>query len=189
MGDEKQLIAALQAGEPAAAEQLVERYADRLLRAAYLLTGDYHLAQDMVQESLLTTVQKIARFQGDSSLYTWLYRILLNRCRAERRRRVPSPTARPAPTDIPLREGDAACCAANPAHQLLAQERAQTVTQAVLGLPALYREVITLFYYEELSINQMAALLGERPGTLKSRLHRARKLLAEALRKEETVHG
>lgn len=189
MGDEKQLIAALQAGEPAAAEELVGRYADRLLRAAYLLTGDYHLAQDMVQESLLVAVQRIGRFQGNSSLYTWLYRILLNRCRAEHRRHVPSPTALPLPLDIPCCADTATSGGSDPAHQLLAEESRQTVTKAVFGLPTLYREVITLFYYEELSVTEMAALLGEAVGTLKSRLHRARKLLAEALREEETLHG
>lgn len=59
-------------------DQIVNDYADRLLRAAVLILGDYHLAEDLVQETLIDAATHLSSFRGEAALYTWLYRILIS---------------------------------------------------------------------------------------------------------------
>ena len=67
-------------------DHIVNQYADRLLRAAVLILGDYHLAEDIVQETLIDAATHLSSFRGESP-YTWLYRILIRRCRRQQNRR------------------------------------------------------------------------------------------------------
>lgn len=76
--NEPQLVADLQSGEPRAMEQLVDAFGDRLLRSAFLLCRDESEAQDIVQDTLVEAARSARRFQGRSSVYTWLHAILLN---------------------------------------------------------------------------------------------------------------
>ncbi len=161
-------------------DEIVDAYADRLLRAAVLILGDYHLAEDTVQEALIDAAAHLSSFRGDSTLYTWLYRILIRRCRRQQNRKfwnmlkvVPKDTL-----DRLSSKRDAASFI-----QILEK---MEVTAAVHQLPEIYREVIALYYYEEFTVAEIAEILSTPEGTVKNRLYRARQKLAQILREEES---
>ncbi len=165
-------IEALKLGEEAAIAWLVETFSKRLLKAATLMLGDEHLAEDAVQDCFMDAISHISSFRGQSSVYTWLYTILLRRCNRERKRGLrqiqilkevePSFAIPPISVDNTLRE-------------------------AIKSLKYRYREVIVLFYYEEFSIKDISLLLGEPEGTIKNKLHRARQKLKNLLEREEDL--
>src|ERR1035438_5396948 len=76
--DEERLITTLKGQLPGAMQELVNSYGDRLLRSAFLLCGNETDAQDIVQDTFLQAIRSVHRFQGRSSIYTWLHGILLN---------------------------------------------------------------------------------------------------------------
>jgi RNA polymerase sigma-70 factor (ECF subfamily) len=161
-------------------DRMVNEYADRLLRAAFLILGDFHLAEDAVQEALIDAATHLASFRGESTLYTWLYRILVRRCRRQQQRKfwnmlevVPADTLErlSSKRNVP---GDQ-----------IALEKLE-LTAAVHKLPAKYREIVALYYYEDLTIAEIAGILAASEGTVKNRLHRARQKLAKLLREGES---
>src|SRR5262245_12220743 len=85
--DQDKLTAAFKAGDPAALQELVERYGDRLLRSACLLCGNESDAEDLVQDTFVEAARSAHRFHGRSSAYPWLHAILLTLTRHYHRRR------------------------------------------------------------------------------------------------------
>lgn len=168
-------IDALQRGDPKAITWLVETYSTRLLKAATLMLGDEHLAQDAVQDSLVDAVRSLPRFRGDSSLYTWLYTILLRRCRRQRGK------IRTLGL-VPLYSETGANTASD-THNDFRGESGQKLAlrSAIRALRYKYAEAIVLFYYEELSVKEIADFLKEPEGTIKNRLYRARNQLKSLL--------
>ncbi|MDI9485213.1 MAG: RNA polymerase sigma factor [Bacillota bacterium] len=172
-------IDALKRREEAAIHWLVDSFSDRLLKAATLMLSDQHLAEDAVQECFAAAITHLDKFRGDSSVYTWLYTILLRCCGQLRKR---SSRERVLPSEA--MDG------------MLIQQGAQraekdqvmnwTVRNAVRKLKYKQREAVVLYYFEEFSIKEIAAILGEPEGTVKNRLHRARKALEKALEKEDS---
>jgi RNA polymerase sigma-70 factor, ECF subfamily len=163
---EECLITALKGQLPGAMQELVNSYGDRLLRSAFLLCGNESDAQDIVQDTFLQAIRSVHRFQGRSTIYTWLHGILLNLTRhyhRDRKRfvyddelvgRVVSP-----PNENP--------------NQLDAVTASSAIGEALRQLSAAHREVIVLRYYENMKIHEIAAHLGISKGTVKSRLHYA----------------
>jgi RNA polymerase sigma-70 factor (ECF subfamily) len=179
---EDALVSRLRAGHEAAADELVDLYADRLLRAASLLLNDRHLAEDAVQETLLATVTRIGQFRGESSLYSWMYAILMRWCRRQQhRRKIDSNLSLLSSEELTDVAGEDVSVE-------VAWEKAQRtlqVSRAVGGLSQAYREVVVLFYHEEFSIAEISRMTGKPEGTIKSLLHRARQKLAQTLEGDE----
>jgi len=179
---EDALVSRLRAGQEAAADELVDLYADRLLRAASLLLCDRHLAEDAVQETLLATVTRIGQFRGESSLYSWMYAIMLRWCRRQQSRRKIDSSLSLMPSDeLAEFAGDDASVEA----RWESAQRTLRVSRAVGDLPQAYREVVVLFYQEDFSVAEISRMIGKPEGTIKSLLHRARRKLAEALEGDE----
>lgn len=170
-------IEALKRGEAEAIHWLVDSFSQRLLKAATLMLGDQHLAEDAVQDCLIDAISHLSDFRGDASIYTWLYTILLRRCQRQKKRRfsqvVRSPEEMGRLLPVETCSGDSG-------------ER-WILRKVIKSLNYKYREVIVLFYYEEFSINEIAELLNEPEGTVKSKLHRARKKLRNLLEEEEEL--
>lgn len=162
-------IEALRAGEPEAIDWLVNSYADRLLRAATLILGDRYVAEDVVQESLMNAVLHLPHFRGDSSLYTWLYAIMIRRCRRLQGKAFWAKAVTLSPDFL----GNLSFAEHT--------EKRLDVRSALRMLPFNYREVIVLFYFEELTIHEISRLLSIPEGTTKNRLYRARVKLKELL--------
>ncbi len=172
-------IEKLRAGDADAIDWLVDTYSDRLLKTATVILGDRYAAEDVVQESLVDAVRSLPNFRGDASVYTWLYAILIRRCRRRQRQ-----LARQRLQYLPRMVLDRLRLQQGEYVQVLNFDERLTLRSAIRNLPFKYREVIVLFYYEELSIKELSHLLKLPEGTVKNRLHRARALLRTLLREE-----
>jgi RNA polymerase sigma-70 factor, ECF subfamily len=179
MNDE-QLVAALKAQESTAVQELLDRYGSRVLRSAFLLCGNEAEARDFVQETFLQAIRSAHRFQGRSTIYTWLHGILLNVIRHAHRR-----NARLIyDNELLNRE-----VAPETASQLDNQTASSALRLALQRLSSAHREVIILRYYENMKIDEIARHLGVFKGTVKSRLHYAIQELQEFLPGELNLFG
>ena len=179
MNDE-QLVSALKGQDPVAVQQLLDAYGDRLLRSAFHLCGNETEAQDLVQETFLQAIRSVHRFQGRSSIYTWLHGILLNLSRQERR------CQKRIVYDDELVDREVAD--ENPG-QLDAQTASSALQSALQKLSSAHREVIVLRFYENMKIHEIAAHQGIYKGTVKSRLHYALEQLQKFLPGELNLFG
>jgi RNA polymerase sigma-70 factor (ECF subfamily) len=183
---EAALLEALRRGDAAAFERWVRESTPRLLAVTRRLLGDEDEARDAVQEAFLSAFRALDGFQGGSRLSTWLHRIAVNAAlmRLRRRRRRPEEPIEErlphfladghfAAAPAPWRErGDA---------RLEQQELRARVRAAIDGLPEGYRNVLLLRDIEELDTAEVAEILDLTTGAVKTRLHRARAALREAL--------
>lgn len=181
MFSERELITELQKGSADAVDQLLERYGDRLLRVALGICGDRQRAEEAVQDAMLQAIRKIHSFHGHAALNTWLYRITVNQ--AKNRRRGFLFKGDLAWNDktiasLPGREAE------QPEAVLLREEARNQVLRCLQALPENYRIVLTLYYLEEFSIEDIARILGNPAGTVKSRMSRGRALLKAIMYKE-----
>ena len=178
--NDDQLVMALKDQDPAAAQELLDAYGDRLLRSAFLLCGNETEAQDLVQETFLQAIRSVQRFQCRSSIYTWLHAILLNLSRQQRR------SQKRIVYDDELVDREVAD--ENP-NQLDAQTASSALHGALQKLSGAHREVVVLRYYENLKIHEIAGYLGVSKGTVKSRLHYALQQLQKFLPGELNLFG
>lgn len=175
--DDQSLVEACRGGQTQAFGVLVRRYEDRLYATLLRLVGRAEDAHDLLQDAFLRAFKKLNTFHGDSSFYTWVYRIAVNLALSERRRRRPAPGRiddRAEPADDPLR-----------ADPTLPAERAEleaTVQRALMALAPDHRAVVVLKDLDGLRYEDIAAILGIPVGTVRSRLHRARGELRESLK-------
>lgn len=168
-------VGALAAGAPltvtdAVVAGWVDAHAARLYRAAALLASEAEAA-DLVQEVFLIASRRRATFDGSAAPYTWLYGILRNLARDRRKKQ--TRRARLTPVDD-RRTSD-------PERLLTAERDRARVRAAVRGLPDEHREVVALYYLDEVPVAEVAERLGVPPGTVKSRLFKARAALRRVL--------
>jgi RNA polymerase sigma-70 factor (ECF subfamily) len=170
------LVQRFLAGEEAAFERLVERYYQRIDRLAQQVVRHPMAAEDITQEVFLRAYRGLARFRGDASFYSWLYRITINLCLNYLRHREPRlSTAQDS-------AAAALATAADPSLVLEAREREHLIRNAIDALPAHYRVAIILRDLEGLSYQEIADILGIPLGTVKSRINFGKGLLRNALR-------
>ena len=167
------LVRRFQEGDPTAFDALVLRYQPRILRLVTHILHSAQDAEDIAQEVFLRAYRGLPRFRGDASFETWLTRITVNTCARElRRRRLRKSLMLPL-RDVPQKP------------QLLAnlekEEEQRLVHDTLKRLSPRHRIVLSLYYLEELSCEQIAAILGCSCGTIKSRLYHARKRLRKLL--------
>ena len=176
---EKELIERVQKGDADAFLELVGDYRSRLYRKALSIVGNPDEAEDLLQEALISAFKAIGRFRGESGIYTWLYRILVNKCRDFLRSR--KSDVHESFDDFQLVISDNRISAEK---KLELSEDAKYLISKINELDEKYREVLLLRYYEENSYEEMADLLGVNLGTVKSRLFKARELLKRILLRE-----
>lgn len=160
--DDASLIRGLRQGDETAAAQLVDLYGNRLLRAAYLLCRNETEAQDLVQETLLQAVKSAGRFRETSAFFSWLYGILLNVYRCQRRKQEHLLYTSALP-EMPADEADQG-------NVFDRQDTAGILWEALGELSAEHREALILRYYDGMSIDEIARCAGLSTGTVKSRL-------------------
>jgi RNA polymerase sigma-70 factor, ECF subfamily len=173
------LLARLAAGDEAAFTALFRRHQDDVYRVALLMTGSPASAEDVTQDVFLAVMSDAGRYEsGRSSVKAWLCGIARNhaRRRLERDGR-----------NVPLLEdadgpAGAAAVQPDPVGELTNRERVDALHRAILNLPLRYREVVVLCDLEEISYADAAVALDCAVGTVRSRLHRARALLAAKVR-------
>jgi len=186
MNQEALLMDRIRAGDAQAFDTIVRQYDERMLAVARRFLRHREDSADAVQDALHAAYRSLASFKGNSKLWTWLYRILVNACltmrRSSYRRRVVSLNDFPRSIEEYGRLASPSSRGTEPAYTRmeLAEVRAQ-VRRCIERLPQRYREILLLRDIEELSIDQTAQRLGTSRSTVKTRLHRARQALRALL--------
>lgn len=191
---EAALVRSLRAGDAAAYERVVRELGGRLYATALRMLGNEDDARDAVQDAFLSAFKSIARFDEQSTLSTWLHRIVINSSLMKLRTRRRKPAVSIDAMLPALREGEQAPSAAGNApgslRPWLSPAGADAIDQAELRtrlrdeiqqLPDDYRTVVMLRDIEELDTAETAAVLDISESAVKTRLHRARQLLRERL--------
>ncbi|MCK9443701.1 MAG: sigma-70 family RNA polymerase sigma factor [Tissierellaceae bacterium] len=175
---EKTLIKNLKKKKEDAYIELVNLYGNKLLKTLYLMIKDEKEAEDIVQETFIRVFKYIDGFKGDSSIYTWIYRIAQNIAKD----RLSSRMATVHYEDMEI----------EPEYvedTLIGKIDREILREQLNNLKFIYKQVIVLFYFEELSIKEISEILDEKEGTVKSKLSRGRDLLRKALEKGGRFNG
>lgn len=173
---DQDIVELLQGGAyQAAFGRLADRYERKVYRLCCSLLRDPDQAADAAQESLVRVWKALPRYDRRASLSTWIYAITRNRCLTAIERRSDTDSM----SDPAVEQAVEAAQASAPES---AQDHLEVLRGLVEALPERYRSAITLFYYEEKSVGEVAAMLGLPEGTIKTNLHRARATLLERVR-------
>ncbi len=172
------LVAAFQNGSESAFEEIVNRYKIRLMRLAQSVVHNEEDAWDILQEALVKVYKKLGNFKGDSKLYTWLYRVVMNQAIDKVRRR---PKVVITSTEDILHEMSDKSQNSRPDKKALNKELREQIFSAVNSLPEKHKKVVLLREVEDLSYKEIAEVLNCSEGTVMSRLYYAREKLRELL--------
>ena len=181
-----ELVARARDGDRAAFDQLVIRHQDRVYNMALRMLGHPDDALDLAQEVFLSAYRALGGFEAKAAFSTWLYRVTVNRCRDELRRRSTVKHTRPRPLGARANPDDPSADpparGASPHELAVARESEAIIAAAVAELPGDAREVLVLRDVEGLAYEEIAHVLEVPVGTVRSRLNRARTLLRDRLR-------
>ena len=179
------LVERAQQGDHKAFELLVSKYQRRLTRLLARFVKDEHEVNDVTQEALIKAYRALPNFRGESAFYTWLYRIGINTAKnflaTNGKKMVIS-------ADVANEEGemfdlsDQLADDHTPEAEMMNREILQTVEAAVARLPEDLRRAITLREMEGLSYDEIAQIMDCPIGTVRSRIFRAREVIAKDLR-------
>lgn len=176
--EEHALVEAAQQGDGKAFGRLIRLHQKRLFRFVYGLTGSFDQAEDIVQETFVKAYGAISTFKLGYAFYPWLSTIARNLAfnqiaREERKESL----------DEKVEAGfDPESTELGPLDKLLNEEAQARFFKALMALPSKYRTVFVLRHFEEMDYNEISIYLKIPPGTVDSRLYRARQMLVEQLR-------
>ena len=167
-------------GDPAAFEEVYRRFADMVFSLALRMSGDREEAADLSQETFLRIYRHLGRFRGRASLKTWIYRVTVNCCRSELRRRSRRRLERRVESSAQRLE-EVADERAGPEQLTLGHDLGRRLTEALGELPVAFREAVVLRDVHGLSYAEVGEVLGVRIGTVRSRIARGRERLRHRL--------
>ncbi|WP_010191949.1 sigma-70 family RNA polymerase sigma factor [Bacillus sp. m3-13] len=160
-------------------EKVMLEYGDQLARLAYSYVKEEEIAKDIVQNTFFKCYTKITSFRHESTLKTWLYRITINECKdylkswAYKRSRM-----------MEIYQGNRSSAMSSEEEALKKWEMGR-VKSSIFTLPPKYREIIFLYYYDEMTMEEIAELLGVPISTVKSRITRGRERLKQEVERRE----
>lgn len=159
-------------------QQKIEQYADMMFKLAFSQMKNRQDAEDVVQEVFYQYIKNKKPFENEEHEKAWLIRVTLNACRkiwrsAWYKHSAPYTAAAGTAPETPDSETE---------KRVLEEERREEVLQAVFSLSRKYREVIHLFYFEEMSIQEICAVTGRKTNTVTSQLTRGREQLKKTLK-------
>ena len=182
MENDINIINLVKKGDVRAFDILVVKYQDRLVYSVYKFCNDFELSQDIAQEAFVKAFRNIDKFRGESSFYTWIYRIAINTAK-----NYFSNKSRGAETynedvlDSAL--SDLSLNSDNPETLLAAEEMKDAVNQAFQNLPDEIRSTLSLREYDGLSYEEIAKVQKCPIGTVRSRIFKGRELINETFSK------
>ncbi len=177
--DEKDLVRRSKEGDEEAFGVLVNKYKTKVYHLAYSLSHDAQAADDLAQEVFIKAYYALEKFREQSEFGTWIYRIAVNHCRdflRKKNRMIQIPFENVA-EKIPAEENETL---PEEKEQEEAQRR-KVIHTAIQALPDKYRIILSLRDIQDFSYSEIAKILNISPGTVDSRLHRARKMLRKKL--------
>ncbi len=187
MPEKADIIARCKKGDRDAFNTLISEYQSKVINIAYGVIGDREDALDAAQEAFVKIYKNISSFRGGSSLDTWIYRVTVNVCTdmLRKRGRIVQAVSMDARTEDDEPKNEIASAAPSPDEIAESNDTARLVRAAINTLSPEYREVITLFDIEGFSYSEICDILHLPPGTVKSRLSRARAALKKVLYKNK----
>ena len=184
---DEELVARARGKDFAAFEQLLDRYEDKIFRLAYRFVRNETEAKEILQDTFLSIWRKLDTFKGDAQFGSWLYRVAANTAlmRLRSQRRHPEISTEELPVGYLDNYGQLPSVGENwsrrPDDELQSEELRRHIQTAVDALPELYRTVFLLRDVEGLSTEETGEILGISVPTVKTRLHRARIALRDAI--------
>jgi RNA polymerase sigma-70 factor, ECF subfamily len=153
---------------------LMDAYGDMVKKIAFTYVKDLNLAEDIAQDVFVNCYHHLDSFKQHSSYRTWIYRIAVNRSKdvlkSNAFRRI-----------LPFSKLTVESKEKSPEVKVIDQSTSSLVTDSLLNLPAKYREILFLFYYEELKLKEISEVIGLNESTIKTRLRRGKLLLKKEL--------
>lgn len=178
----EQIARALGRRDPAIFDQLIEQYQHRLFRYLLYLTRDRQLAQDLFQETWVRVLERGSQYSARWKFETWLLSIARNLVIDQARRKHPASFSELESEDGEALPFEVADERAEQAFLKIQQEQQDRKLAVLLnGLPALYREVLTLRFHEDMQLEEIAFVLDAPLSTVKSRLRRGLDVLQKKL--------
>lgn len=162
-------------GDNAALERLVQEYSDGLIRFAYCYVKNTAIAEELMEDAFAALIVKKRRFDGTDNLRAYLYKTVRNKC---------MDYLRAYKKQVPLADVEHVLVGEGTERALLRKENRRAVYEALQNLPAQYREILYLTYFEEYSAEDAARLLKCNKKQIYNLLHRARTSLKELLIQE-----
>ena len=166
-------------------EELMRIHGNMVLRTAYMYVKNKETAEDIFQEVFLSAYNAFEDFRNEASYSTWLYRITVNKCK-DYLKSAYNRNVVLADEDNDFDDNDGAVFGREKSAEDIFMETANagSVREAVMALPAKYKDVVMAVYFKELDMSETAKILNIPEGTVKSRLYRAKEALKELLRNE-----
>lgn len=182
--DDKLLVGRAQAGDGRAFQTLVERYQRRVVQLALSMVKDPDEALDIAQETFVRVHRFLPSFKGDSSFYTWTFRIAANLCldAARKKSRRPMVALDDASDELEATLDPVSHALAGPQRLTLNRELQDQLHEALQQLPEKHRAILLLRELDGLSYEELSQTLGIRKGTVMSRLFHARLKMQRLLR-------
>ncbi len=181
--DDFRLVEAFRGGDERAFEEIVRRYQHQVANIIYLTLGNREEIEDLSQEVFIRVYKSLDRFEFDASLYSWIYRIAVNLCIDEiRRRKIRKAISLEFFTERRLEEERKSKEKVTAADPLFDDEKKQVVRDALQKLSPGHRAVLLLREYEDMSYAEIAKTLHISPQAVKSRIFRAREELRTLLK-------
>lgn len=157
-------------------EQLMERYGTELKRIAYLYVKDHTLTEDILQEVFISCFKNLNQFRNESSYKTWLIKITVNKCKDALKKWSFRNLIYKETVELDSFLTD------TPETDFILKMESQVLISEVLKLPLKFREPIILYYYKELTLEEIAYILNINLNTVKTRLFRARQKLKKRMK-------
>jgi len=183
---ERQLVEEARRGDARAFEALVVKHQDRIYRFVQRLVGP-EAVEDIAQEVFIRAYRSLGDFKGESSFYTWLYKIALNLCRNHYRSKGRRPPAEELDDNAAGPQFETP--GGNPEENVFRREFWETLRRELDGLPPEQREAVVLCDLEGMSYEEMAEMMGVPIGTVRSRIFRGRRALQERLAAHHSPRG
>lgn len=180
--DERKLIERASGGDPSAFNRLMETHERRMYAVALRMCANREDAQDCLQEAMLRIYRSISSFKSQSSFATWVYRITMNTCLDElRKKKNKQNTSLDSLLDMGWSPQDET---SSPERQTIQEEARQYLHKAIQTLPEDMRSAIVLRDIQGLTYEEIAQALDINVGTIKSRISRGREKLREKLKQK-----
>ena len=183
--EEERLLQRAIAGDSAAFSLLMEAHEHRMYAVAFRMCGNREDAQDCLQEAMLRVYRAISTFKGQSSFSTWIYRITINTCLDElRRRKIRKTTSLDNLLDSGWSPSDELD---TPENNAIRREQRRSIEKAIASLPDDMRAAIVLRDIQGFSYETIADVLNANVGTIKSRISRGREKLRDILSRQSEL--